>query len=154
MNFNEREKKQSSIKQSINLSSNLVNEVGLVTQRINQQQHQASSASMCAAPSFDSSPCLPSDLSTFRVSLFKYGSANSTDSFYVGRKETPAEVRPAASLMPMIQASYGMWSDIDEIYWGYLKKHEKAIITFRNKNRENMGTLWESASNVAVIPSH
>ena len=151
--MNEKLNNQASSSQS-NLSSNLVNEVVSTTQRNNQQQHQASNASMCAAPSFESSPCLPSDWSTCRVSLFKYGSANSTDSFHVGRKETPAKVWPAASLMPMIQASYGMWSDIDEIYWGYLKKHEKAIITLRNKYRENMGTLWESASNIAVIPSH
>ena len=64
------------IKQSINLSRNLVNKVDSVPQRMSQQQHQASNASMRAAPSFASSPSFPSDWSTFRVSLLKFSSSN------------------------------------------------------------------------------
>ena len=61
-------------KQSTNVSSNLVHKVDSVTERMNQQPHQANNATMCAAPSFASSPCLPSDWCTFCVSLLKCAS--------------------------------------------------------------------------------
>ena len=57
--------------QPTNLSSNQVNKIDSVTQRMNQQPHQLSDATMRAAPSFEFSPGLPSDWSTFRVSRLK-----------------------------------------------------------------------------------
>ena len=55
----------------MNLSSNLENKIDSVTQRMNQQPQRANNATMSTAPSCESSPCLPSDWSTFRVSLLK-----------------------------------------------------------------------------------
>ena len=73
MNSIEQKTKQSSNQSTCPAtSSNLVNKVDSVTRRMNQQRHQASNASMCDVPSFASSPCFPSDWSTFRVSLLKY----------------------------------------------------------------------------------
>jgi hypothetical protein len=52
--------------------------------------------------------------------------------FHFGRKEMPAEVWPAASLIPMMEASHALrcGNDIGEIYRGYM---ESVIIIKQQK---------------------
>ena len=154
MNFNERETKQSSIKQSIKPVQQPSKRSGF---NHPTKQSTAASSKQCKHVRcsfiwiFSLPPFWLVYLSCFPFQVW-FGQFHR----FLPCWSQGDACRSAASRKSYADDS-GIIRDVEWYWWdilGICQKYEKVIITLRNKYRENMGTLWESASNVAVIPSH